>query len=336
MHGQFIWYELTTPDPKGAKDFYPRFTRWGTQPFDNDYTMWTTGGQPFGGIFQLTDEMRAQGVPPNWMPYVEVADVDDTGALATSLGGKVVFGPQDIPNVGRFAVIQDPQGAVLAVYKAATPARAWDGTLEVGRMSWHEMMTRDHVKAFEYYRRLFGWDKIGEMDMGGGQMYLTFGKGTAMYGGMCTMTDEWKAMHPFWLCYIHVKDVPQAVAIATKAGATLHRGPMDIPGGVIAILGDPQGAGFAVHHANAVTEATGKRPEVSGKKSVRGTAAAAKRAAKKKAAKERAAKRAPTKRAAKKAPRKRATQKAPRKRATRRTARRRPVRRRATRKRSRR
>ena len=58
MHGQFIWYELTTPDVDAAKKFYPRFTGWGTQPFDNDYTMWTTDGVPIGGLFQLSDEMR--------------------------------------------------------------------------------------------------------------------------------------------------------------------------------------------------------------------------------------------------------------------------------------
>ena len=58
MHGQFVWYELTTPDVDGAIKFYPKFTNWGTQPFDKDYTVWTTNGQPLGGIFRLTDEMR--------------------------------------------------------------------------------------------------------------------------------------------------------------------------------------------------------------------------------------------------------------------------------------
>jgi predicted enzyme related to lactoylglutathione lyase len=205
---------------------------------------------PFAGIFRLTPEMKAGGVPPNWMPYVEANDVDKTAALATSLGGKVMHGPADVSGAGRFAVLQDPQGAVFGIYKSASASQSWDGTAVLGRVSWHELMTTDYVKAFEFYRSLFGWENTGEMDMGGGNKYLMVGKGSKMYGGMFNQTPA-AGMPPFWLLYFHVKDVPKAVATATKAGATLHRGPMDIPGGVIAILGDPQGAGFAVHHVNA-------------------------------------------------------------------------------------
>src|SRR5688572_25879642 len=252
MHGQFIWYELTTPDVDAAKKFYPRFTGWGTQAFDKDYTMWTTGGVPMAGLFRLSDEMRQQGVPPNWMPYVESSNVDETVAKATSLGGRVVHGPDDIPGTGRFAVVQDPQGAVFGVYKSSNAARGgWDGTPVVGRFSWHELMTTDHVAAFDFYRALFGWEKMSEMDMGGGQMYSMYGKGGKMFGGMFNRMADMAGMHPFWLVYIHVKDVGKAVAVATKAGASIQRPQMDIPGGSIAILGDPQGAGFALHHENA-------------------------------------------------------------------------------------
>jgi hypothetical protein len=82
-------------------------------------------------------------------------------------------------------------------------------------------------------------------------MYYMYGLDGNMYGGMFTTPKEMEGMHPFWLVYIHVKDVGKAVEIATKNGASIHRPQMDIPGGSIAILGDPQGAGFAVHHASA-------------------------------------------------------------------------------------
>jgi hypothetical protein len=280
MHGQFTWYELTTPDVDAAIAFYPRFTGWGTQAFDQDYTMWTMGGVPFAGIFRLTDEMRAQGVPPNWMPYVESSNVDDTVARATSLGGRVMHGPADIPGTGRFAVIQDPQGAVFGVYKSVRDSAAWDGTPVVGRMSWHELMTADHVSALAFYSALFGWEQNGEMDMGGGNMYAMYGKGRAMYGGMFSMGPELAGMNPFWLCYIHVPDVGKAVSIATNAGATVQRPQMDIPGGSIAILGDPQGAGFALHHASAATEAT-PPAATRMKKAARRTASKARKLAKK-------------------------------------------------------
>jgi predicted enzyme related to lactoylglutathione lyase len=251
MHGQFVWYELTTPDPEAAIKFYPRFTAWGTQAFDKDYTMWTQGGVPIGGIFRQTPEMKAQGIPPNWMPYVDVDDVDATAAKAKSLGATVIAGPDDIPGTGRFAVIQDPQGAVLGIYRSSRQSGGWDGKPVIGRFSWHELMTNDHVAAAKFYSALFGWQKVGEMDMGNGEMYYMFGLGGAYYGGMFTTPKEMAGMHPFWLVYINVKDVARAVEISTKNGAAVHRPQMDIPGGTIAILGDPQGAGYAVHQVIA-------------------------------------------------------------------------------------
>jgi len=320
MHGQFIWYELTTPDVDAATKFYPRFTGWGTKPFDKDYTMWTTGGAPFAGLFRLTDEMRQQGVPPNWMPYVESRDVDDTVKKAEALGAKIVAGPGDIPGAGRFAVVQDPQGATFGVYKSSNALGAWDGTPVIGRFSWHELMTTDWKKAFDFYGPLFDWEKTGEMDMGGGNMYFMFGKGDKMYGGMFDITPDMAGMHPFWLNYINVKDVGKAVATATKAGGTIQRPQMDIPGGSIAILGDPQGAGFALHHVSAPSAAVETPPKETKKAGATTRAKnAVKKVAKKvakTATKVRKAATKAVKKAVKKAARK-APKKAPKKKATR-------------------
>jgi len=298
MHGQFVWYELTTPDPDAAQKFYPRFTGWGTQKFDNDYTMWTTGGAPFAGIFRLGPEMRAQGVPPNWMPYVETNDVGKTAELAGSLGGKVITGPTDIPGTGRFAVLQDPQGAVFGIYKPNGQSQAWDGTPVVGRFSWHELMTTDWKAAWEFYSKLFGWERQSEMDMGGGNLYAMWGKGK-MFGGMFNRPPEMSTMHPFWLVYVHVKDVGKAVDIATKAGAFVQRPRMEIPGGTIAILGDPQGAGFALHDLSAgamtgTTAPTTTSASTRAKAKPASKAGSAKKATRKKAAKKIAKKAAKT------------------------------------------
>jgi uncharacterized protein len=292
MHGQFIWYELTTPDPDAAQKFYPRFTGWGTQKFDSDYSMWTTGGAPFAGIFRLGPEMRAQGVPPNWMPYVETNDVGKTAELAGSLGGKVVTGPTDIPGTGRFAVLQDPQGAVFGIYKPNGQSQAWDGTPVVGRFSWHELMTTDWKAAWEFYQTLFGWERQGEMDMGGGNLYAMWGKGR-MFGGMFDRPPEMSSMQPFWLVYIHVKDVGKAMDIATKAGAFVQRPRLEIPGGTIAILGDPQGAGFALHDLSAggmSTASAAKAPPSRAKSKSTSKARSAKKPAAKKAVKKAAKK----------------------------------------------
>jgi predicted enzyme related to lactoylglutathione lyase len=261
MHGQFVWYELTTPDVDAARRFYPTITGWGTQQFDKDYTMWTSSGTPFAGIFKLGPEHRAQGIPPNWMPYVEAGNVDDTARGVTSLGGTVVVPPTDIPGTGRFAVAKDPQGATFGIYKSSTPgSRAWDGTPVLGRFSWHELMTTDYKRAFDFYRQLFGWEKISEMDMGPGGMYFMYGKGGKMYGGMYNRPPEMSGMPPFWLVYAHVKDVEKAVEAAKRAGGSVKQPPMDVPGGRIAVLGDPQGAGFAVHAVAAAVAAPAAKP----------------------------------------------------------------------------
>ena len=92
--------------------------------------------------------------------------------------------------------------------------------------------------------------------MGGGQNYFMYGKGDKPYGGMFNRFGDMASMNPFWLVYIHVKDVGTAVTAATKGGGVVVRPQMDIPGGSIAILGDPQGAGFALHHESAPAAAT--------------------------------------------------------------------------------
>ena len=337
MHGQFVWYELSTPDVDAAVKFYPRFTNWGTQKFDENYTMFTHKSVPIAGIFRLNNEMKSKGIPPNWMPYIECDNVDVTADKAKSLGATVTAGPDDIPGTGRFAVIQDPQGAVFGIYKTFNQSNAWDGENVVGRFSWHELMTNNHAVAATFYSALFGWEKISEQDMGpGAGMYYMYGKNGKMYGGMFTTPPEMAGMHPFWLVYIHVKDVGKAVTIATKNGATVQRPQMDIPGGSIAILGDPQGAGFAVHHS-APVEAS--KPAAAVKAAVNAVANAVKaavkrvtpkkkvvKAAKKKVAKAKATarkvvKKAKTKakpritRKAKPAPRKKAAKAKPRRKA---------------------
>jgi len=306
MHGQFVWYELTTPDVDAAKKFYPRFTGWGTQRFDDDYTLWTSGGRPIGGLMELGDDMRQRGIPPHWLAYAESDNVDATAAKAVSLGGQVLYGPEDIPGGGgRFVVLQDPQGAAFGALKPGTPGGAWDGTPVVGRVSWHELMTTDYVKAFEFYRDLFGWEKTGEMDMGGGQNYFMYGKGDTPYGAMFNRFGDMASMNPFWLVYIHVKDVGTAVTAATKGGGVVHRPQMDIPGGSIAILGDPQGAGFALHHATAPAAATKPAATTTAattaKKAVKKAVKAVKKAVTKAATKVKKAAKKATKKAAKKA-----------------------------------
>ncbi len=113
-HGTFSWCELMTTDVPAAKTFYTRLFGWESEEMSMPgmtYTVVKIAGTGIGGIMQIPAE--AQGMPPGWGAYVTVDDVDASAKLAEQLGAKVLVPPRDIPNVGRFCVIQDPQGASL-------------------------------------------------------------------------------------------------------------------------------------------------------------------------------------------------------------------------------
>jgi len=116
------WNELMTTDTKKAGDFYSTVFDWGrdVQNFGPmEYTMFNNGGdRPSGGMLQITPEMGP--IPPNWLIYFAVDDCDATVKKATELGGSVIAPPTDIPTIGRFAVLTDPQGAVFATIKLET------------------------------------------------------------------------------------------------------------------------------------------------------------------------------------------------------------------------
>ena len=112
----FSWNELMTSDVEGAKTFYTRLFGWVTEDMQmevGNYTVIKTDGEEIGGMMVMPPE--AKGIPPHWGAYVTVDDVDAIAGKAKELGGEVLVIPTDIPEVGRFAVIRDPQGAALAV-----------------------------------------------------------------------------------------------------------------------------------------------------------------------------------------------------------------------------
>ena len=131
-HGQFSWNELMTTDLEGAKEFYAKVIGWTASdvamadpmspavPGEPSYTMWLSGEEPRGGAMKMEGPEMA-GIPPHWMCYVTVDDVDETAKKAVANGGKALVGPLEVKGIGRFYIIQDPQGAALgiATYEAA-------------------------------------------------------------------------------------------------------------------------------------------------------------------------------------------------------------------------
>jgi len=244
--GRFVWYDLMTTDAAGAAAFYRQVAGWGTQVWEGSptpYMMWTVQGTPIGGLMQLGS---TAGAVPFWLGYVAVPDVDASAKQAEALGGKVLSAPRDIPEVGRFAVIADPQGAAIAIFTPRDAPPAPDGAPNVGEFSWHELTTTDHVKAYDFYQQLFGWEKTREFDMGEMGVYQVYGRGGQTLGGMWTK-PKGDAAPTSWLYYIRVPNTDQAAARVTELGGQVVSGPMDVPSGDrVAQCLDPQGAAFAV------------------------------------------------------------------------------------------
>lgn len=150
--------------------------------------------------------------------------------------------------VGRFAIIQDPQGAHLAVFTPNSAMTLHDNTKH-GEFSWNELMTTDHKAAFQFYNELFGWEKLQSHDMGPMGEYLIYGTKGKTLGGMMTKGKD-MPMPSAWIFYIHVDNLDQAVERVKKGGGQIVNGPMDVPGGDrIAQAKDPQGAMFALHES---------------------------------------------------------------------------------------
>jgi len=245
--GSFIWYDLLTTDPTKAAEFYAHVAGWTPQPWGGTgYTLFVGSQGPLAGAAQLPEVNRKMGAPPHWTANVQVADVDATAAQAKKLGGKVMSEPADFPKVGRLGLIGDPQGGLINILKPNDAMQLHD-TTKAGEFCWSELLTTDHVSAFAFYSKLFGWEKRRDFDMGAKGQYLIYGTGSKELGGMFTKTKD-MPMPPTWFYYIKTDDLEAAIERAKGKGGKVMNGPMDVPGGArIAQLTDPQGAMFALH-----------------------------------------------------------------------------------------
>jgi uncharacterized protein len=293
FHGRFLWQELRSRDPDAAADFYTRVMPWKSQPFapGAQYTVFVTDSDQnrmVAGARTLGEEERAGGAQPQWLGSIGTTDVDATVAQAVALGARVVQPAADMPNVGRSALLADPQGALFGVYKPAHESSA--GEAPRGGYSWHEFAGSDLEAAFDFYSALFGWRVINRMDMGPTGVYLIFGRDGKQEGGMYQIPAG-KDQPAAWLPYVSHRSADEAARATVAAGGKIANGPMDVPGGRIAQLIDPQGVMFAVHSVSAVPASVPKpAPKAAPKAAAKAQPKAAAKPAAKAAAKKRAAK----------------------------------------------
>jgi predicted enzyme related to lactoylglutathione lyase len=255
--GTFFWYELMTSDPEAALAFYGDVIGWTSQPFPGGdpeggtYHVVSGSAGPMGGIMAIPAEAKDCGISPWWGGYIGSTDVDADAARLAAAGGKVMRPAEDIPGVGRFAVMADPGGAVFMLLKGSSP-EGFEGAppMAAGHVSWHELSSGDYTADLAFYTGQFGWTKGDAMDMGemGTYQLLSQTGGTAfesMTGAI--MPRPPMIPQPFWLFYFSVNDIDIAHGKIEAGGGRVMNGPMEVPGGGWIIQAtDPQGAAFAV------------------------------------------------------------------------------------------
>jgi uncharacterized protein len=247
--GKFIWYDVMTNDTKAAASFYGDVIGWHAQehqmPDNSTYTVFSNGPTMVAGLMKIPDHLRAERATPCWSGYVATTDVDADAARVEAGGGAIKRAPQDIPNVGRFAVATDPGGAVFLLFKPNTEEEPKAiAPMTVGHVGWHELLVGDLDREFAFYSRLFGWTKDRAIDMGEMGTYQTFATGGAPCGGMVKGCAQ---VRPSWQYYFAVDDVAKAADRARTRGAEILHGPAEVPGGAwIVQARDPQGAPFAM------------------------------------------------------------------------------------------
>ena len=253
--GQFIWYELITPDVDAAKAFYDSVVGWNIDSqsnFPNGYRMiGRSDGKSAGGVLPLTQKMQQHGARPVWLSYIYVDDVDDAVRSIEQAGGKTFMPPFDIPGVGRVAMVADPQGAPFYVMKPIPPEGQPDAKSDVfsvdqpQRVRWNELSTSDQDGAIRFYTSQFGWTQEGGMPMGEMGEYKFINHDGVMIGAVMRKPPQMPLTA--WTYYIGVDDIDRAAKAVTDGGGRILHGPMEIPGGEYSLNAmDPQGAAFGL------------------------------------------------------------------------------------------
>lgn len=246
-HGQFSWVDLMSADIDEAKAFYAKLFGWDAVDQDTQggppYVIFEQDGKHVAGMGALTDEMRANGVPPCWNSYVNVDDVNEIVGRVEEFGGKVTMPPMQVLQAGHMAGFQDPTGAFLFVWQKLEHIGA-RVVNEPGTLCWNELATTDVERAREFFGALFDWD-FAEHDGTPTKYYITKVDGREN-GGLMQMNDEWEGIPPCWCVYFAVADVEATVAKVTELGGGVNVPPFDIPVGRMSVVADPHGAVFSV------------------------------------------------------------------------------------------
>ncbi|MFC0587879.1 VOC family protein [Novosphingobium aquiterrae] len=254
LQGSWIWYELMTPDPDGAKAFYDAVVGWTLvpgSPQTNGYGFIANAdGGMTGGVLTLSDDMIQHGARPSWLGYIGVDDVDAAVSSVEAAGGKILMPANDVPMAGRIAMVADCCGAPFYVMTPTPPPGGGESTAfsampHPGRCGWNELLAGDQAEAVAFYTSQFGWTLPGAMDMGPMGTYQFIAHDGVQIGAIMTKPAE--VLAAMWCHYFWVDNIAAAKDRVTANGGQVINGPHEVPGPLWIIQGvDPQGALFSL------------------------------------------------------------------------------------------
>ncbi|MEM9068753.1 MAG: VOC family protein [Myxococcota bacterium] len=237
--GRFTWHELVTTDVEDSKGFYGELLGWKFEAMPmptGTYTIVKLGDASIGGITPPPED----GVPPHWIGYVSVEDVDKSAKAILKAGGESLMDAFDVPGVGRMQPVRDPHGSAFFLFRSAegdpepaTGAGAWH---------WNELWAKDAGEATAFYEKTLGYSRE-TMPMPNGDYHI-LKNGEQSRGGVMTAPE---GAPPHWAFYVEVADVDATVAKAKKLGGKAIGELMDVPGvGRFGFVSDRSGATIGV------------------------------------------------------------------------------------------
>jgi predicted enzyme related to lactoylglutathione lyase len=253
--GAFAWIVLSTSNPSAASSFYRRAFGWREMKTTNT-TLLSTDEGPVAAIVAHGTQSPPRKVPQNWLPFVRVANIEDTYRLVEAHGGTTLNDLRQT-DFGRGAIVRGPTGEGIGIWETPLDTGGEPIVMAPGVCPWFELVTPDPDRAAPFYRAVFGW-RIA--DEGG---YTFIGDAHGHFGGIVKLQGDWEdyaflaaigrarrdklQVPPHWMIFLAVEDAEAFSDRAETLGAlvTTRAEPLHAVG-TFSVLRDPQGVYFSV------------------------------------------------------------------------------------------
>jgi hypothetical protein len=257
LPGKFVWADLVTDDALAAQKFYAALFGWKFYDYGG-YLIGMNDDRPMCGMFQRP-RPADQSAKPRWLGYISVSNVERAKEAVTKAGGRVLAPPQKMPKRGEQAVFADPEGALFGVVKSST-GDPEDFLAAPGDWIWIQLMSRDALKAAEFYRAVSGYEIVANTQSNGLSDYVLTSKGYAR-ATVRTIRTEDEKVRPTWLAFVRVRNVGESLAKAKELGGKVLIEPKpELFDGKVALIADPTGAAIGILEWPEGLEKGGRKP----------------------------------------------------------------------------